>query len=52
MRALVIELLRSGAPRATNVGIVATYEQPPRELQEMEGSAAVGVGLVALGVPT
>jgi hypothetical protein len=32
-----IELLRSGAARASNVEIVATYEQPARELLETLG---------------
>jgi hypothetical protein len=34
---LEIELLRSGAARATNVEIVGTYEQPARELLETLG---------------
>jgi hypothetical protein len=35
--AVQMELLRSGAARATNVEIVATYEQPARELLETLG---------------
>ncbi|MGH2473307.1 MAG: class I SAM-dependent methyltransferase [Candidatus Limnocylindria bacterium] len=38
--ALQIDLLRSGAARATNVEIVATYEQPARELLETLGLTA------------
>jgi methyltransferase family protein len=38
--AVEIELLRSGAARATNIEIVATYEQPARELLEMLGLTA------------
>lgn len=35
-----IELFRAGAARATNVEIVARYEQPARELLETTGLAA------------
>jgi hypothetical protein len=38
--AVEIELLRSGAARATNVEIVATYERPARELLETVGLTA------------
>jgi magnesium-protoporphyrin O-methyltransferase len=38
--ALEIELIRSGAARATNVEIVDTYERPARELLETVGLTA------------